>query len=685
MVLTQRLETLLGIARRLTHSLDTRAVCRTIVEEANRGLGADTTTIRVIRAGRLEPIAWAGMSDETAARLPVLGMDEPWFRDLLAVGGPRATRDIRTAGRPGYERNVGRFAFVGELAVPLVRDDRVIGVLRSVTSQPRSWSRDDVEFIAALATHASLAVRNAELFERTESRAAQLAVVQAASARMNRARTVEAVGRAIVEETRRILAFNGAQVHVLEPPDVLVPIAVEGSDADGTPLDADALRGQVGVGFTGWVAEHGEPLLVHDAAADPRGSPAPGSAGRHESLLVVPLRAEDGTMGVITLLKPGLRQFDEDDLRLLTILAGQAATALESANLLSRLQAFTGELRRLLDMSSALSASLDPRQVANLIADHIARAMGVDECAISYWDRPGQRVLTLGYYPIQGGDKLEPSFDIRGYPETRRVLETQVTVTIDAEDPQGDQAERALLRRDGNRMLAMLPLVAKGESIGLVELISNTWAAWDEQRLALARTMANEAAIALENARLYEEARALADRDPLTGFFNHRYVHERLGEEVVRAQRTRRPVGLLMLDLDDFKLVNDTFGHLFGDRVLVWVAERIRGCLRASDVPARYGGDEFAIILPDTDADAARLVAQRILEAFAAEPFEGEGRGPLPIGLSVGVANHPGDGRTATELIAAADERLYRMKRERDEGDLGPNEPRPLRKGIGAA
>ena len=86
----------------------------------------------------------------------------------------------------------------------------------------------------------------------------------------------------------------------------------------------------------------------------------------------------------------------------------------------------------------------------------------------------------------------------------------------------------------------------------------------------------------------------LADRDPLTGFYNHRFLHERLGEEVVRAQRARRPLSVLMLDLDDFKLVNDTFGHLFGDRVLTWTAELIRSTLRASDIPARYGGDELS-------------------------------------------------------------------------------------------
>ena len=110
-----------------------------------------------------------------------------------------------------------------------------------------------------------------------------------------------------------------------------------------------------------------------------------------------------------------------------------------------------------------------------------------------------------------------------------------------------------------------------------------------------------------------------------------------------------------MMDVDDFKLVNDTFGHLLGDEVLRWTAETIRRTIRASDIPARYGGDEFAILLPDADGEEATRTAERLIEAFAGSTFCHDGRLNVPIGVSIGVATFPADGRTAAELIAVAD------------------------------
>jgi diguanylate cyclase (GGDEF)-like protein len=515
-----------------------------------------------------------------------------------------------------------------------------------------------------------------EAREATERWVAQLEVAQRAAARMAGRPSVREVAEAVADEIRAIVDYHACRVYVVEEPDALVPIVAAGENGYET-IALEDLALQVGEGFTGWVAANGRPLLVPDANADPRGMTIPGTDEIEESMVVVPMRYDDRVTGVITLSKLGLRQFDLADLRILSILADQAATAVESAKAISSSAALAEDLRRLADLSSSLSRSLDPLQVANLIAQHVGRAFGADECVISSWDRSADRLLTQGLWPPQRLDAHAASFALAGFPETRRVLQAQTLSMVDTEDPTADPAEVELLRRDGQRSLVMVPLVAKGETIGLVELCGTGPLRLDARRIDLAWAMASEAAMALSNAQLYETTRALADRDPLTGFYNHRYLHERLGEEILRAQRSRSPLSVLMIDLDDFKMVNDTLGHLFGDEVLRWAAEQIRSALRGSDVAARYGGDEFAVLLPDTPAPGAREVGERIVATLVEHPYRAPGRGPVAVAASVGVATFPTDGQTAQALVAGADAALYRVKSGGGRGVEGRVRRRP--------
>jgi diguanylate cyclase (GGDEF)-like protein len=176
-------------------------------------------------------------------------------------------------------------------------------------------------------------------------------------------------------------------------------------------------------------------------------------------------------------------------------------------------------------------------------------------------------------------------------------------------------------------------------------------------------SLVGQGAVAIENARLHRLIQKQAKTDPLTQLLNRREFEEQLAREVERAQRFGTPVGLVVLDLDDFKLINDRFGHLAGDGVLKAAAGAIRQCTREIDQPARWGGEEFAVILPHTGLDGAARLAERLRQAI------GERQIPTPDGRSVrvtasfGVAALPGSGTTQVELTAAADDAVYRSKR----------------------
>ncbi len=162
---------------------------------------------------------------------------------------------------------------------------------------------------------------------------------------------------------------------------------------------------------------------------------------------------------------------------------------------------------------------------------------------------------------------------------------------------------------------------------------------------------------------LSQRLRSLAYRDALTDLYNHRYFHEQLSHEVERANRYNRPVSIILMDLDRFKEVNDTFGHLMGDKLLALIGQIINNHVRGSDIAARYGGDEFAIILPDTPAEAAEQTARKLAKAIArGRSYAGTISGSLPLSTSYGVATCPEGARSVTELLQLADDRLYAAK-----------------------
>ncbi len=223
---------------------------------------------------------------------------------------------------------------------------------------------------------------------------------------------------------------------------------------------------------------------------------------------------------------------------------------------------------------------------------------------------------------------------------------------------------RSLCRRLGLPPPVAVPLAAGSRVVGLLELADPGPDAVDveEDRVVL-DLFAVQAVQAVRLARAYRTVRLGTLRDALTGVANHGSFQETLRHEIARHERSAENLVLLMVDLDDFKAVNDRFGHPVGDAVLRGVVARLLESVRDMDVVARYGGEEFAVILPQTDAAQGARVAERLREAVAAAPLPAGSEEPLPLTVSIGLAVYPEDAVMKEALVECADRALYAAKR----------------------
>jgi len=317
----------------------------------------------------------------------------------------------------------------------------------------------------------------------------------------------------------------------------------------------------------------------------------------------------------------------------------------------------TKQVRFLYQLSTDLSSTLQSQAIFDLIS-----------AALTWLIKPNLSIIisdfaSQGRVRLYANRRLSPELVRRLADDLMPQLnKEQASRAIDRRFTKTLKPDRQLTRCPSHRIV--LPLVVAGDKYGLLVLYFYKEPEVDIDRMLLLESVALQAAQALRNAHQHEVAVQMATRDPLTGLFNRRAFEENLQREFKRVTRYRRPMSLLMIDLDHFKSVNDRFGHQIGDEVLKTVAGVISKCTREVDFPARFGGEEFAVILPDTSQEKALLLAERIREKMKQTRLP-VSENPLKLTISQGLAasNIPLV-RQASDLVSLADRALYQAKED---------------------
>jgi diguanylate cyclase (GGDEF)-like protein len=324
----------------------------------------------------------------------------------------------------------------------------------------------------------------------------------------------------------------------------------------------------------------------------------------------------------------------------------------------SELEKSQAQIETIYETSRNLGEILNLEEVVEGLLNILQNILGYQFCSIFILNHSHSFFL-LG--EIKEGKKIKYSEPVEKRPNG--ILEKVTTIgkpirILDLTDtfdpPEGSEEFKSLLA---------VPMISRGKVIGVLRALSKRRGAFLDQDEKMLSILAASAALALENASLHQKTEELTIVDELTGIYNYRFFSQKLSEEIKRAERYKQSLSLLMIDIDWFKRCNDTYGHLFGNRVLTELAQRIKDSVRDVDVVSRYGGEEFTVILPQTNKKYAQMIGERIRHQVESSDFVVEENGvKVGVTVSLGVATYPENGTTAEQLVEKVDQALYLAK-----------------------
>jgi diguanylate cyclase (GGDEF)-like protein len=410
------------------------------------------------------------------------------------------------------------------------------------------------------------------------------------------------------------------------------------------------LRLPLGIGISGSAALQRRPIYVPDVAQDPR---YVSSSANTRSEFAVPLMVGDSVVGVLDYQSDKLDYFDSETMDLLTLFSTQASMAIQNARLHSLERSRALQLQAINAIAQQSTVVLDVKELLAKVCSLIQEKFQVSHVAVLL--KEDEELVLRAHHgtlkpKIAEGGRLPANTGLCG----KSLAAAKSLIENDVRSASGPSAfyQEAVARM-------CIPLISFGQPLGVLVLGSTTPAAFDARDAQPLEAAADICATAIQNAHYVERVKQLAYLDGLTGIFNRRFFELRINEEIDRARRFGTGMAVIMVDIDQFKRLNDEFGHLLGDEVLRQVSSIFHQQLRKIDVVCRFGGEEFAILLSQTNPQHAEGVAEKLRRMVEAWQFPGV---PRPVTISAGTATYPEHGLTRDGLVKAADAALYAAK-----------------------
>ena len=337
----------------------------------------------------------------------------------------------------------------------------------------------------------------------------------------------------------------------------------------------------------------------------------------------------------------------------------------------------------LIDMARMLTSTIEKENLFQVIGEPLTTKLGIRDFALFLYNVEKQILEVKALMGFKNPEAIKKITFAVGEGVSGQVIKSCKKIYIPDTHKESQYLYYKGERFEDGSFLS-LPLVFQDNLIGVLNFTRPDPYAFSDEEIDLLEAAASQMAIALMNAKLYDTMKEVAILDELTQIYNRRYFYQILPQEVVRAKRFRKQTSLLMIDIDHFKLYNDTYGHIAGDILLREFAQLIPHYLREVDFWARFGGEEFAVILPNTSKASSKIVATKILDAISKHNFPKSSSQPGGrLTVSIGIASYPVDARDYEVLVKNADAALYKAKRKgrnRFELFLKPRKKKPVKK-----